>query len=98
MLYQPISAPAAEQKKTPNYSKSNLNCELSHCLLPGPSRSFTGSPHLTEKHKLSLQGSGAQTISAGRGRDHDNADGNDGDIFCGGFGTQVGTCRMLEGR
>ena len=25
----------------------NLNCELSHRLLPGPSRSFTASPHLT---------------------------------------------------
>ena len=39
-------------------------------------------PPLNWKHKLSLQGSSAHTISAGRGRDHDNAD---GDIFCGGY-------------
>ena len=49
MVYQdqPISAPAENQNIKQNYSKPNLNLDLSHCLLLSPSRSFTASPHLT---------------------------------------------------
>ena len=47
VVYQPISAPAENQKIKQSYCRPNLNCDLSHCLLLSPSRPFTASPHLS---------------------------------------------------